>query len=117
MQGSYTIAEEITRSVSTPNVQASGTVSNTATATTGATVTREPGQVTISGIASAVGVVDTRTVQGSASGTLRIRWGRGTLERQPMLPPGAPEMNGLWMFGVGFVVFGFGLLRTRKYLW
>lgn len=86
----------------------------------GATITRESGGLTVSGIASAVSVVDTRTVSGSADGTLRIGWGdsrdRSRGERSGSAPPGAPEIPTPLMFGTGFFVFGLGLLLYRK-LW
>ncbi len=86
----------------------------------GATVTREPNALTISGIASAVGTVDTRRVSGDASGTLRISWGgnpdRRRGERSSMAPPGAPELGADLLNGTGLFVVGLGLLLTRK-LW
>lgn len=103
-------------------VGASGSVSNTASGTaTGATVERSATGMTISGISSAVSHVGNRSVQGSAEGTLRIQWGgqdrtRGSGGGSPATPPGAPELPANWMFGSGFMVFGFGLLLYRRRL-
>lgn len=98
----------------------------------GATVTKTDDSITIRGISSAVAVVDTQRVTGSASGTLRIQWGSGDRDntrgsqnntssrsifsqlQSPRTPPGAPEPEGQALFGIGLLVFGFGLIRYRK---
>lgn len=101
---------------------ASGSVSGTASGTgTGATVERSATGMTIRGISSSVANVNNRVVQGSAEGTLRINWGgedrsRGSGSGSPVTPPGAPELPANWMFGTGFMVFGFGLLLYRRRL-
>jgi hypothetical protein len=101
-------------------VSVSGSVSNTASGTgTGATVERSATGMTIRGISSSVVNVNNRVVQGSAEGTLRINWSgqdrsRGSGTGSPVTPPGAPELPANWMFGTGFMVFGFGLLLYRR---
>ncbi len=101
---------------------ASGSVSSTASGTgTGATVERSPTGMTIQGISSSIVNVNNRVVQGSAEGTLRINWAgqdrsRGSGSGSPVTPPGAPELPANWMFGTGFMVFGFGLLLYRRRL-
>jgi len=103
-------------------VSGSVTASPQASSTgTGATVERTSSGMEIRGIASAVGHVDNRAVQGSAEGVLRINWGgqdrtRGSGSGSPVSPPGAPELPANWMFGTGFAIFGFGLLLYRRKL-
>ena len=84
--------------------------------TVGATVTRDRNSITVSGIASAVGVVDNQRVTGDASGTLRISWGGNNRNRRasPVSPPGAPELPAPFLFGTGLGIFGFGLMITRR---
>lgn len=103
-------------------ISAGGSVSPQASGTgTGATVEQTSSGVEIRGISSSVVNVDTRTVQGSAEGVLRINWGeqdrgRGSGTGTPVSPPGAPELPANWMFGTGFMIFGFGLLLYRRKL-
>ncbi|MEK7790488.1 MAG: hypothetical protein AAB309_02555, partial [Deltaproteobacteria bacterium] len=77
--------------------------------------------ITIHGIASSVSHASNGHVQGSAEGTLRINWSgqdrtRGSGGGSPVTPPGAPELPANWMFGSGFMLFGFGLLLYRRKL-
>lgn len=86
----------------------------------GATVTRDQNSVTISGISSAVATVNTNKVSGDASGTLRISWGGNDRSRRggaPVSPPGAPELPAPYLFGTGLMIFGFGLMVTRRRWW
>ncbi|OGQ15599.1 MAG: hypothetical protein A3B70_06495 [Deltaproteobacteria bacterium RIFCSPHIGHO2_02_FULL_40_11] len=64
-QGKATVQETQSK---TNGVHANGTA--------GATVTKSPNEIRITGISSAVAVVDSKKVTGDASGTLVIRWGR-----------------------------------------
>lgn len=119
---SQALSDDVTKQVQCeqPGVAVSGSVSNTASGTgTGATVERSATGMTISGIASAVSHASNGHVQGSAEGTLRINWGgqdrtRGSGSGSPVTPPGAPELPANWMFGSGFMLFGFGLLLYRR---
>lgn len=103
-------------------VSASGSVSPQASGTgTGVTIDRTSSGIEICGVSSSVVNVDNRAVQGSAEGVLRINWesqdrGRGSGSGTPVSPPGAPELPANWMFGTGFMIFGFGLLLYRRKL-
>src|SRR3989338_1925543 len=144
-RGDVTVTGLATASSATQVAQDTSRASDSACATAsgsagaGAQVTREPNAVTIGGVGSGAGGVDTRNVQGSTTGSglvmLRISWGSGqgssdrsgvgssTASRESnrgrgvASPPGAPEMPGDVLFGSGFLVLGFGLLLTRKRLW